>query len=364
MNITRDNYESFFILYLDKELSQEEMLEVDAFIAGHPDLLQEFMKFKEVLFQPEEQIIFNHKTQILRYEGLSIEEKMLLFLDRELSGPEADQLQKQIDDSELLTSEWEVLKGTRLHEDEVIVFKDKAILYRKVNERVISGKFIKWAIAAAFIGAAIMIGIRLNNLEYKADQHSIALQQPKRTAIPLPKPSKPAGKQDSPVPATKAMPKQVEVKREPNKPIADNYVAAATTKKIVAGGRVASVSRPKLKPEPSLEETKLFAKNKNTEFNTKIDNPLIEQKITSIKPEERIGLTDVNTLNLPKNSLATTAVFTNEKSENRILFMNEDNMMHSRAGSLFRRIKRTVERKTKINTGNSLKIAGFEIAIN
>ncbi len=364
MNITRDNYESFFILYLDKELSPEEMLEVDTFITGHPDLMQEFLKFKEVLLQPEEQIIFNHKTQILRDEGLCVEEKMLLYLDRELAGSEADQLQQQIDNSPLLTSEWEILNGTLLKSDEKIVFKDKALLYRKEKERVISGRFIKWAVAAAFIGAAIMIGTRLNNLEFKNTQHSFALQQPEGTVLPLPKAAKLAGEPDSQVQATKRMPDQDEIIREPNKPVAVNHIAAAITNKKVAGEQAALASPPEIKSEPGVEEPKLYEKNKITEVNKKNDNALTEQKITPIKTEERIGLTDVNTSTLPDNLLATTAGFTNEKSENHILFMHEEDVTHSRAAGLFRRIKRTVERKAKINTGNSLKIAGFEIAIN
>ncbi|HMC98831.1 MAG TPA: hypothetical protein VKH37_01715, partial [Ferruginibacter sp.] len=52
-----------------------------------------------------------------------------------------------------------------------------------------------------------------------------------------------------------------------------------------------------------------------------------------------------------------------EQSNNKILYMDEENVKRTKIGGLFRRLKRVVERTTNIKTGNSVKVAGFEIAI-
>jgi hypothetical protein len=38
MVLTRDNYEEYFLLYVDEELSLEQKAAVDAFVQLHPDL--------------------------------------------------------------------------------------------------------------------------------------------------------------------------------------------------------------------------------------------------------------------------------------------------------------------------------------
>ena len=68
---------------------------------------------------------------------------------------------------------------------------------------------------------------------------------------------------------------------------------------------------------------------------------------------------------LTTNSLAKNAVYNEDenKSDNRILYMDEDKVKRTKVGGFLRRIKRVVERTTNIKTGNSVKVAGFEIAI-
>ena len=63
MTINRNNYEHYFLLWVDGELSPEEMVAVERFIAEHPDLAEELALLQDTKLVPEEQIIFPEKEQ-------------------------------------------------------------------------------------------------------------------------------------------------------------------------------------------------------------------------------------------------------------------------------------------------------------
>ena len=100
----------------------------------------------------------------------------------------------------------------------------------------------------------------------------------------------------------------------------------------------------------------------------------VQQKLTGQQPEpekliaqapEKINIEDRNETFVPlRENFARQAVFTETETSgnDKILYMNEDDVTRSKTGILFRKLKRVVERKAKIKPGKSLKIAGFEIA--
>ena len=52
-----------------------------------------------------------------------------------------------------------------------------------------------------------------------------------------------------------------------------------------------------------------------------------------------------------------------QTNNNRILYMDEETVSHSKAGAFFKKLKRTVARSANIKTGSSLKIAGFDFSV-
>ena len=67
MEINRNNYETFFLLYLDRELNPAEKQEVENFLAENADLQKEFKQLQQTVLAPAE-IVFEPKELLFRKE--------------------------------------------------------------------------------------------------------------------------------------------------------------------------------------------------------------------------------------------------------------------------------------------------------
>jgi hypothetical protein len=63
-HINLQNYEFFFVAFIEGDLSQEEMMEVNAFLIEHPTLSEKFTQFKKTKL-PLETILYPHKEKLL-----------------------------------------------------------------------------------------------------------------------------------------------------------------------------------------------------------------------------------------------------------------------------------------------------------
>jgi len=67
MDINRNNYETFFLLYLDRELNPSEMSEVEKFVNDNADLQKEFSLLRQTVLMPAD-ITFDQKELLYRKE--------------------------------------------------------------------------------------------------------------------------------------------------------------------------------------------------------------------------------------------------------------------------------------------------------
>ena len=67
MEINRNNYETFFLLYLDRELNPSEMSDVEKFVAENVDLQKEFSLLRQTILVPAP-IVFDQKELLFRKE--------------------------------------------------------------------------------------------------------------------------------------------------------------------------------------------------------------------------------------------------------------------------------------------------------
>ena len=156
MNINRESYETYFMLYADNELSEGMRREVEAFVEQNPDLKPELEIFLSLRLEPDTSVQLGDKSFLFRQvpeQTAGLEEKMLLHLDGELPANEVIALEAAINAEPALQTEWEILKKTRLQADTEIRFPGKEGLYRHETKeiRVVRFSWIRYAAAAAVI---------------------------------------------------------------------------------------------------------------------------------------------------------------------------------------------------------------------
>lgn len=162
MNINRHNYEEFFLMYVDNELSADDRLDVEKFIAENPDLATELDLLAQATLQPEP-VSFTGKDNLLKEESVSVEEmqQMLMMLDGELDANQSNKLNREIQTRPAMQEEWNILQKTKLDPADLIEHPDKASLYHHSTGRLVSMRFLRVAVAAAVLAFGIYTGISL-----------------------------------------------------------------------------------------------------------------------------------------------------------------------------------------------------------
>jgi anti-sigma factor RsiW len=198
INITRSNYEDFFLLYVDGELTPEECDAVEAFAAAHPDLQEEL----DILLTTRldaEPVVFMDKSALMAdsMKLNTFDESLLLYLDGELKGEERAAFEWELEHNQDLQAQYELLLKTKLDPAEHIVYLHKEELYRH-SERSVRPMF--WLRAAAVV---ILMGWGafwyMDNYGNSQDQNDMAMG-----TTPAPAPTAPAATTVIPAPAASA----------------------------------------------------------------------------------------------------------------------------------------------------------------
>ncbi|PZR23255.1 MAG: hypothetical protein DI535_24530 [Citrobacter freundii] len=155
MNIDRNNYEEFFILYLDNELSASDRQRVEEFANANTDLKAELELLLQSKLQPETDITFEGKAALLKNEEEIAGETaaMLLYVDDEMNLTQKKAFEEWVAQHPDAKKELGLFQQTRL-QPEHIVFPYKQSLYRKEEHRVVAIRW--WRMAAA---AVLLLGV-------------------------------------------------------------------------------------------------------------------------------------------------------------------------------------------------------------
>jgi hypothetical protein len=156
MNINRETYESFFILYIDNELTAEERRGVEEFVEQNPDLKEELVMLQETVIKPEDDVVFGGKEFLMKNDSpvneLNCEEYFVLYGDDELTKEQKEYTEQFVYRHPEQQQNFELMLEAKLVADHSIVFPDKKSLMRsEKDDRVIPFRWSRVAVAAAVL---------------------------------------------------------------------------------------------------------------------------------------------------------------------------------------------------------------------
>ena len=173
MNINRNNYEEFFLLYADNELTAEERTMVEQFIVLHPDLGEELNILSQTKLPHEEHLAYTDKANLFRHSETNFinednyKEYFLLYVDEELNVGEKKAVEEFVSSNNDKQNELLLFQQVKLQAEEDIVFRNKDTLYRTEKQpiRIIPMRWISVAAAAAVILTGIAVWTTSNEEE-------------------------------------------------------------------------------------------------------------------------------------------------------------------------------------------------------
>lgn len=373
MKINFNNYESYFLLYIDNELSVQEREMVESFAAQNPALKEELELLQDTVLPHQDVIEFNKESLYKSIASIDIhKEEMLLHLDNELPSEAKALLIQKIRDDDAMQKEWNLLQKTKLDAADVVFFPGKETLYKREPARIVSFSFTKWAVAAAIIAGGVFWGIRLNDKETVSvpgvaqnDTNGIknsADQQQQKTEIAVLPDVVPENNAVSPE-LTEAPEKESSLSTKNTKPV--KKAAAQSDNKIITE-EPAQNNKPILainQPKEVNRISKPDASTMNIKRTTADKSELLTAMTAKERPKNLEETVDRNIMPVT-NSFASTASL-NEPTQNddHIFFLDQEKLAESKAGAFLKKLKRTVTRTTNISPTKTLKIAGFEFAV-
>jgi len=138
MEISRQNYEQYFVDYLDGKLNENQVGILMSFLEFNPDLKEEFADIEKMYLAPDE-IKFSGKAKLLKSESDLVEENIqkdfdmycISSIEHDIADEDEEILQGIIGDDPDKELTYMLYKSTRLLPDESIIYPGKTRLKKR-----------------------------------------------------------------------------------------------------------------------------------------------------------------------------------------------------------------------------------------
>ena len=352
MNINRNNYEEYFLLYADNELSAEEKSMVEMFVKQNADLEEEFVMLQQSVVKPDITIRLTDKNPLYKNEGFidetNYEEKFLLYTDNELSFSEIEETEKFVLSNPSLQKEFSLLQQVKYEPDTSVVFPDKRSLYKKEDDtRVIPFRW-KALAAAVLLGIGVWAGVNYLPIRLghpggqgnKADR----VVATKQTKAPVEKnPVKPVEQKED----VKDLVKEDDQNIPSPKSVQNNF-DNSSKKQIQPQQNVTVKNNQPNKTDLTIVEQK-------NEDIAVIEQPVKTQVKTNELPQPINTITEPNDKTVTKAPVLKTNNYVQPasyiadaevKSENYVFYnITTEEFKKSKVGNFLKKVKRAIERK-------------------
>jgi hypothetical protein len=355
MNINRNNYEEYFLLYADNELSAAEKYEVELFVEQYPDLKQELNLILFTINTPDKNIKLADKLFLMKKENSSFinennyEAIFVLYHDDELSAEQKKETEQFVKKHPQFFNEFDLIGKAKLIADKKIIYPDKKDLYRREKPgKVIPLILWRTVAAAVFIGFGFWTGLQYLNQKNQA--HLVAIEQNdhQAPASTLPKVTieKPADSENiNSEPETKNAllvkennEKIVKEKERKVAPRNENQYAVLKEKKKAA---------PEEKPiQVKKDDVEMLASNKTIK---EVPKQIIASTILP-KSNKNEHVDQIIQPSEPVNYAQNASYINNNQSDENYVFYNvtTEEFNKTKVGGFLKKVKRIVERTNPI----------------
>lgn len=351
MNINRHNYEEFFLLYVDNELTAGQRKIVDAFVASNPDLRPEFELIQQSTFTTDAKLDEGFIQSLLKPvadESSISEEQLLLYVDDELNAAGKEAVEKELLSNVSLQKELQWLRRSKATADTSIVFPDKSFLYKQAAPARVfymSTAAKRWAAAAAVIlllGSAmwLMLDKPTDPVDPVATINpSVAKEEKQSTAPAVMKPNEEKQQQISTI-----------------QPTVTNETAG--NKKAVIKQQI---NLAKTYTEKQQQQINIPTVESNTI--AKVETPVtVHPENNSVTTSNKTETPTVQPITNTANTISYASYNNDSNSEDEQILFNEERQRRSGLTGFVKKAKRMFERKTGIQSSSSeVRFAVFAV---
>ena len=365
--ITRDNYEVYFVMYVDNELSAADRKAVERFVQQNPDLEEELVMLQQSVLRAEDNIVFEQKELLFKDAASAIqinqqnyEEYFVLYGDDELTNEEKDKVEQFVYKHPQYQAEFELIQQVKLVPDKALTFPDKTYLYRTEEDdsRIIA--FPWWRLSAAAV-ALLVIGSMAWYISAQYNGTEVASTEGEtkptlKTIMPLPGNIN----KTNPIPDLVEMPQAVFDSLYPQLKEDRNIAKSDRRKKNIL--KESNIQQSSYVKQESKQQPEEPIGHEEKTFTPKPVFVVLDN--TNAKPDVKSSLIK-RAINEPLavNTVAETPDNENDQSQHNAILTASINKTPLRG--FFRKVSRVVDKVTnpKDNGNGAIRIANLEFAL-